>query len=84
MTALAIASRLRAPEPGKRKGATTMPIGTIMSLLPVIFRIIQEAPHLVNEVESFWNTVTAGQSVHPTVQVAVQSAFHKLREGEVG
>lgn len=61
-----------------------MPIGTIMSLLPVVLRLIQEAPHLIDEVEGFWTKVTAGQGVHPTVQAAVQAAFVKQREGEVG
>ena len=55
-----------------------------MSMLPTIFRLIQEAPHLLDEVEAFWAKVTANAGVHPTVLAGVQAAFTKMREGEVG
>ena len=61
-----------------------MDIGTIFALLPVLLRVLHEAPALLAEVEAFWNKVTAGGSVPAHVDAAVQAAFVKMHEGEVG
>ncbi len=61
-----------------------MSITAMLSLAGLVFRIMQEAPHLIDEVEQFWNSVSEKEDAHPTVKAAMQAAFVRQRAGEVG
>lgn len=61
-----------------------MGVATILNAAGLVLRILHEAPELLNAMESFWTHIAGNPGAPPHVEAAVQAAFHKLREGEVG
>ncbi len=61
-----------------------MGLTSIMAIFGMVMRLTTEAPHLIAEVEEFWNKIAPKVAAPPHVEAAIQAAFVKLHEGEVG
>lgn len=61
-----------------------MNVATILNLAGLLLRILHENPALLPQMQEFWRLVSGANSAPPHVEAAMQAAFHKLHEGEVG
>lgn len=61
-----------------------MGIATLLNVAGLLLRIMHESPELIDHVQQFWVTVAGNPGAPPHVEAAMQAAFHKMREGEVG
>lgn len=57
-----------------------MSMTTVIALLGISLRIIQEAPHLIEALREFWDGVIATEEPHDTVVAAINAAFGKSAE----
>lgn len=55
-------------------------LGTIMSIANMVLRALQEAPGLVDHLESFWKNVIGNPVAPPHIDAAVKAAIAHVRE----